>query len=121
MAIELRLYAAMQIVDHPETLPKAGDNDVGWFRFAICDLERLDGESGNATGRSGMSSGGAPWLELEGMITDGVREVECLQAIGETNDFAAFAASGVRHTAFPWLTGTLGPPERRVRTIPTRR
>jgi hypothetical protein len=81
MAIELRLYAAMQIVDHPETLPKAGDNDVGWFRFAICDLERLDGESGNATGRSRMSSGGAPWLELEGMITEGVREVECFRPL----------------------------------------
>ncbi len=42
------------------------------------------------TGRSGMSSGGAPWIELEGMICDGVREANCLRAICETGHFDEF-------------------------------
>ena len=45
VAIKLRLYAAIDVVEHPETLPEEGDHDRGWLRTAICDLERLDGES----------------------------------------------------------------------------
>ena len=40
VAIKLRLYAAIDVAGHPETLPEEGDNDHGWLRTAICELER---------------------------------------------------------------------------------
>ena len=47
VAVKLHLYAnIMDIVDWPEDLPEMGDNAAeGYLRTAICDLERLDGES----------------------------------------------------------------------------
>lgn len=45
VAIKLRLFASMGIVEHPERLPEEGDNNLGYLRNAILDLERLDGET----------------------------------------------------------------------------
>ena len=55
VAIKLRLYASMNVVDHPEDLPEEGENDVGYLRTAICDLERLASEKDEGTAASGAS------------------------------------------------------------------
>ena len=45
VAVKLRLYAAIDVMNRPDDLPEEGDHDRGWLRTAICDLERLDGEA----------------------------------------------------------------------------
>ena len=45
VAIKLRLYACVDVVPHLGDLPEKGDNDHGWLRTAIVELEHLGGES----------------------------------------------------------------------------